>query len=71
MTVSETGQTPGFHIMLGLPRHFCFTLSSSTALRADRTSLAPPRANARATFSPIPLEAPVIQTTLPANVSEI
>jgi hypothetical protein len=51
------------------PRHFCLTLSSSCSLRADRTSFTPAHASARAKCSPIPLEAPVIHTTLPARES--
>lgn len=51
------------------PRHSCLTLSSSCSLRADRTSFTPARASARAKCSPIPLEAPVIHTTLPARES--
>jgi cell division septation protein DedD len=43
------------------------TRTSSSARRAERTSCAPARAKAIAQASPMPEEAPVIQTTQPAK----
>jgi len=44
--------------------HAARTRSSSCALRAERMSVAPSRLHATASASPIPEEAPVIQTVL-------
>ena len=44
-----------------------WTLSSSISFRPDRIMNAPKRWNSYARYSPIPEEAPVIQTVLPEN----
>lgn len=53
-----------------LQRHCFLTLFSSCSLRADRQSLHPAFASSYARHSPIPLEAPVIQTTFSFNAPE-
>lgn len=47
------------------PKHLFLTLSSSSRLRAANTNFTPCLANAIAVCSPIPLDAPVMKTTLP------
>lgn len=54
-----------------LPNAFFLTSSSSGWRRADRTSRTPCSANAKARSFPIPLDAPVTQTTLPLKAAEI
>src|ERR1043166_5477083 len=52
------------------PQSF-FTLSSSSILLADKTSFAFSFANAFASASPIPEDAPVIQTTLSLKLIDV
>jgi len=52
-----------------LPRHFFFTLSSSSSLLAEMASKAPIFDSWQTNSSPIPLDAPVTQITLPRSSS--
>lgn len=49
--------------------HFLLTRCNSSPLLAAKTNLTPYLAKAYAEYSPIPLEAPVIKTTLPFSLS--
>jgi hypothetical protein len=49
--------------------HSCLTFSSSATLRADNTSFTPCLANVIAKCLPMPLELPVIHTTLPLSTA--
>lgn len=51
-------------------RHSCLTFSSSSSLLADKTNLTPFLAKQIAKPFPIPLEAPVTQTTFPRRLAE-
>ena len=50
------------------PGHSAATPASAASLRPDRTTLAPAAANARASPAPMPDDAPVIHTVLPAKL---